>query len=279
MKMIELNNNYKIPIMGLGTFLMAEKDLKKVVKQAIKIGYRLFDTAQMYKNEKALGEALKESNLKREKYYIVSKLMYHHSIEKTKELLDQSLKDLKTDYLDLFLIHWPNSDNKINIRTWKILEEYYQKGKFKAIGVSNFTRYQLTELLTEAKIKPVINQIEMHPALTQEPTHKFLKENKINLMGYGPFMRGNAFSSPYQEELEAVGKKYGLTAAQTIISWGLSRNIIMIPKTVTKERLIENFNASKVRLSLEDIIKINSLNRGKRFYTDPANTIHGKLIV
>lgn len=279
MKMIKLNNGYEIPKMGLGTFLMEEKKIEEVIDEAIKIGYRLFDTAQMYENEKALGKALNKNKLKREEYYLISKLMYHHSVEKTKELLDQSLKDLKTDYIDLFLIHWPNSDNKINIRTWKVLEEYYKKGKFKAIGVSNFTRYQLTELLKEANIKPAINQIEMHPALTQEPVHKFLKENNINMMGYGPFMRGKILENPYFKEIEKIGKKYNLTVFQTVIAWGLNRDIIMIPKTVTKSRLKENFQANDVKISEEDILKINNLNRGRRFYTDPPNTIHGKLIV
>lgn len=275
--MIKLNNGYKIPKIGLGTFLMTESEAKEVIPLAIETGYRLFDTAQMYDNEKALGKALKKSNLKREEYYIVSKLMYHHNENKTEEFILKSLKDLQTDYLDLFLIHWPNHDNKINLRTWKVLEKFYEKGVFKAIGVSNFTRYQLLELLKEAKVKPAVNQIEMHPLLNQEATFKFLKEKDIQLMGYGPFARGNIFKSPYKEAISEIGDKYNLTVAQAVVAWGANRNIIMIPKTVTKSRLDENFKAASVKLSQEDILKINSLNRGRRFYTDPANTIHGDL--
>lgn len=278
MLMITFNNGYKIPQMGLGTFLMKPEEVNDVITEAIDVGYRLFDTAQMYENEKAIGKALKNSKLKREEYYIVSKLMYHHDIEKTKKLLDKSLVDLETSYIDLFLIHWPNHNDKINIRTWKVLEEYYNKGKFKAIGVSNFTRYQLSKLLEEATVKPVVNQVEMHPALTQEPTEAFLNDLDIRLMGYGPLMRGGVFNSPYKEELETIGKKYNLNVAQTVIAWGLNRNIIMIPKTKTLSRLKENFLASKVKMSDSDILKINKLNRGRRFYTDPANTIHGPLI-
>lgn len=278
MKMIKLNNGYKIPQLGLGTFLMTEDEVKKVIPEAIKIGYRLFDTAQMYDNEAYIGEALKAVNLKRDEYYIVSKLMFHHSISKTKELIEKSLVDLKTDYIDLFLIHWPNHDDKINIRTWKVLEEYYKKGVFKAIGVSNFTRYQLLMLLEESSVIPAVNQVEFHPGLTQEPLERFLKAKNIQLMGYGPLMRGGVFETPFKETLEEVGKKHHATVAQTAIAWGLNRDVIMIPKTSTKERLKENFQAKDIKLSPEEVLKINGRNRGKRTYTDPANTIHNVLM-
>lgn len=278
MKMMKLNNGYEIPMLGLGTFLMTDEQAYETITNAIKIGYRLFDTAQMYKNEQGVGKALKESNLKREDYYLVSKLVFHHSIETTKKMIEQSLKDLKTNYIDLFLIHWPNHDSSINIRTWKVLEEYYKKGIFKAIGVSNFTRFQLLELLSEAEIIPAVNQIEMHPGLTQEPVKAFLNEKEIKLMSYGPLMRGGVFLSPYKETLDEVGSKYNLTTAQTVIAWGLNKDIIMIPKTVTTERLKENFMAFDVVMKEEDILKINKLNRGKRVYTDPANTTYGALL-
>lgn len=278
MKMMKLNNGYEIPMLGLGTFLMTDEQAYETITNAIKIGYRLFDTAQMYKNEQGVGKALKESNLKREEYYLVSKLVFHHSIETTKKMIEQSLKDLKTNYIDLFLIHWPNHDSSINIRTWKVLEEYYKKGIFKAIGVSNFTRFQLLELLNEAEIIPAVNQIEMHPGLTQEPVKAFLNEKEIKLMSYGPLMRGGVFLSPYKETLDEVGSKYNLTTAQTVIAWGLNKDIIMIPKTVTTERLKENFMAFDVVMKEEDILKINKLNRGKRVYTDPANTTYGALL-
>lgn len=277
MKMIKLNNGYKIPQLGLGTFLMTEDEVKDIIPEAIKVGYRLFDTAQMYHNEVYIGQALKNVNLKRDEYYLVSKLMYHHSVEKTKKLIEKSLADLQTDYIDLFLIHWPNHDDKINIRTWKVLEEYYKKGVFKAIGVSNFTRYQLLKLLEEATVIPAVNQVEFHPGLTQEPLEKFLKSKNIQLMGYGPLMRGGVFQEPYAKTLEEIGKKHHASIAQIAISWGLNRDVIMIPKTSTKKRLKENFQSKDIKLSLEEISKINKLNRGRRVYTDPANTIHNIL--
>lgn len=277
-KMIKLNNGYYMPKLGLGTFLMTEEEVMTVIPEALKVGYKHIDTAQMYNNEKAIGKALKASGIKRNKYFITSKLMYHHSINKTKELIEQSLKDLQTNYIDLFLIHWPSHNNEINIRTWQVLEEYYEKGIFKAIGVSNFTRYQLTELLKEAKIKPAVNQVEMHPALTQEPLKDFLDNLNIQMISYGPLMRGGVFESPYLESLNEIAQKYNSTIPQLVIAWGLKRNIMMIPKTSSKQRLKENYNALNVNITNEDMLKINSLNRGRRVYTDPANTIHNKLI-
>lgn len=275
--MIKLNNGYKMPRLGLGTFLMTDEQAQVIIPEALKVGYKHIDTAQMYNNEKGIGKALKASGAKRNTYYITTKLMYHHSVNKTKELIEQSLKDLQTDYIDLFLIHWPNHDNKINIRTWKVLEEYYEKGIFKAIGVSNFTRYQLLELLKEAKVKPAVNQIEMHPALTQEPVKKFLDKLDIKAISYGPLMRGGVFESPYVEVLGEIAEKYNVSIAQLVVAWGLKRGFMMIPKTTTKARLQENYDSLKIDLSDEDVLKINSLNRGRRFYTDPANTIHNVL--
>ncbi len=276
--MIKLNNGYMMPKLGLGTFLMTEEEALNIIPMALKTGYKHIDTAQMYNNEMAIGKALKASGINRSEYFITSKLMFHHTVGKTRSLIEQSLKDLQTDYIDLFLIHWPNHDNAINIRTWKVLEEYYKKGVFKAIGVSNFTRYQMIELLKHADVVPAANQIEMHPGLSQQPTKEFLDNLDIRLISYGPLMRGGVFEKPYKETLEILADKYKATIPQIVIAWGLKRGIMMIPKTKTEERLQENFDALKVDLSEEDVLLINSLNRGKRVYTDPANTIHNKLI-
>ncbi|NLN51042.1 MAG: aldo/keto reductase [Acholeplasmataceae bacterium] len=278
MKMISFYNGYQIPQLGLGTFLMSPEQAEATVIEAIKVGYRHFDTAQMYQNEVAIGNELKKSGLKREEYYLTTKLGNHHSVEVTKKKIEQSLKDLKTNYVDLFLIHWPNHDLEINLRTWRVIEEYYKKGVFKAIGVSNFTRYQMDNLLEKAVIKPMANQIETHPALSQVPTKKYLDEREIRLISYAPLMRGHFNESPYFEVLAEIANNHKATIAQIAIAWGLNREIIMIPKTVTKSRLIENFAARKIVLTANEMEQIFALNRGRRYYTDPANTIHGDLL-
>ncbi len=277
MKYIKFYNGYEIPQFGLGTFLMSDEEATKVITEALKVGYRHFDTAQMYQNEAAIGKALIRSGLARNEYYITSKLAKHHSTEETKRLIEQSLKDLQTDYLDLFLIHWPNHDDKINLRTWRVFEYFYKKGVFKAIGVSNFTRYQLEQLLKKAKIKPMVNQIEVHPGLSQVPVKAYLDHKNIKLMSYGPLMRGGLKSEPFKEVLEEIGAKHNASKEQIAIAWGINRGILMIPKTVTPSRLKENFKAKDIKLSDEEMDLIFSLNNGKRVYTDPANSTYGRL--
>lgn len=277
--MIKLSNNYELPNLGLGTFLMNDDaETKRVILEAIEIGYRHFDTAQMYLNEHAIGDALLASGLKRSEFFITTKLNRHHSKAKTRELIYKSFADLKVDYIDLLLIHWPNHDDKINIQTWEVFEEFYEKGLVKAIGLSNFTRYQMEQLIPHVKIKPHVNQVEMHPGLSQVNLIKYLNDHGIQLMGYGPLMRGNLFNEPYFSVLDKIAKKYKASIAQIAIAWGLAKNVIMIPKSVNKERLEENFNASKIILKEEDIKLIDKLNTGRRMYADPANNVYGNFI-
>lgn len=277
MKMIKFYNGFEMPQLGLGTFLMKEDEAIKTVLEAIKVGYRHFDTARMYENEKAIGKALKQSGLKREEFFITTKIHEHHSIEKTRILIEEALENLEVDYIDLLLIHWPNQDDEINIRTWKIFEEYYKKGVLKAIGVANFTRYQLLQLIENTEVKPMVNQIETHPALTQKAMAKFLKENDIVHMGYGPLMRGHLQEEPFIDCLTKIGDSHNVSPYSIAIAFGLNRGMMMIPKTVTKERLITNFETQSITLSKEELNEIFLLNQGKRYYTDPTNNEHGKL--
>lgn len=277
--MIKLRNGVLIPQLGLGTFLMNDtNETKEVIKNALEIGYRHFDTAQMYKNEDAIGEALSKSGLKREEYYLTTKLHGHHSVVETERLIDESLKKLKTDYLDLLLIHWPNHDKNINLQTWRVFEKYYEKGKVKAIGVSNFTRFQLAELIAEAKVVPHVNQVEHHPNLSQIPLKDYMDKHGIQLMGYGPLMRGKLFDEPIKDIFEPIANKHNASIPQIAISWGLHKGLIMIPKTVTKERLVQNFMAKEIKLDENDIKAIDSINRGRRLYSDPANNVYGVFI-
>lgn len=277
--MIKFYNGNKMPILGLGTFKMKDESiLKDVIKEAYRLGYRHFDTAKMYENEHMIGMAIKENNIKREEIFITTKIHYHYSKAVTKAKILDSLKKLNTDYIDLLLIHWPNHDDEINYRTWQVFEEAYELGIVKNIGVSNFTRYQLTELMKRAKVKPVVNQVEMHPGLSQKPLNEFLLEHDIKLISYGPLMKGRVFEEPYKSVLSEIALKHNVSLAQVVIAWGLSRKIVMIPKTETISRLKENFDASKIVLDSDDLNKIDKLNTGIRVYSDPSNNVYGKII-
>ncbi|HHT55722.1 MAG TPA: aldo/keto reductase [Acholeplasma sp.] len=272
MKKIKLNDNCQIPILGLGTFKNNdEKTVVKTILSALKIGYRHIDTAKAYHNEKYIGNALKLSELKREEYFLTTKIKIHPNQDVVRKLINESLKDLQTKYLDLVLIHWPSHDHNLNYETYQVLEEYYEKGIIKSIGVSNFSIHHLKELILRAKIKPQINQVELHPGLNQLPLQKFLISENIALQSYGPFMKGNVFTGSYFDTLNEIAKKYDATIAQIVIAWGLNRNIIMIPMSTNPINLASNFLAKNIKLTEEDIEKINNLNAGRRVYTDPDN--------
>ncbi len=271
---MKLNNGVLMPNLGLGTFLMTDEEALEIIPKALEIGYRHIDTAQMYGNEEAIGKALKTVNLKREEYFITTKLQPKYlGYESALREINNSLDKLDLDYIDLILIHWPSQDYQINSETWKAFEELYEAKKVRAIGVSNFNIHHMDALLKTAKIKPMVNQIEMHPGLQQETQAKYLKSHNIKMISYGPFMRGEVFvkEGRYFETLNEIAKKYQKTVAQIIIAWGLQRNIFMIPKTKTADRLQENFEAQFIKLTEEEMESIKALNRGRMVYTDPDN--------
>lgn len=271
-----LANGIKMPLFGLGTFLAQNgESAYHAVLYALKVGYRHIDTAQLYQNEESVGQAIKDSKIKREDIFITTKQKYHSNIENMQKMFDESLSKLQTDYVDLYLIHWPNQDKKINQQTWAFFEKIYKEGKAKAIGVSNFTKSHLRDLLETAKIKPMVNQVECHPGLTQVPLKAYLDEENIALESYGPFMKGGIFESPFKEKLETIANKYQATIPQIVIAWGINQGIIMIPKSVTEERILENFKGKDIKLTKEEILEINGLNRGKRVYSDPDNSPWG----
>ena len=276
MNTITLANGIKMPQLGLGTFLVPDGQVAyETVYHALKIGYRHIDTAQMYQNEASVGQAIIDAKIPREEIFITTKQRGHSTLKKMRESFEESLKKLQTDYVDLYLIHWPNHDKRINQQTWSLFESLYQEGKVKAIGVSNFQRHQLEDLFETATILPMVNQVELHPGLSQVPLKAYLDRKNIMIESYGPFMKGGVFEGIWGEALSKIAHKHQKTIAQIVIAWGLARGILMIPKSVTKERIEENFHAKDIILDAEDMDIINGLNRGKRVYTDPDNSPWG----
>lgn len=274
MKSITLNNGVIMPQFGLGTFKVeAGESAYQTVKTALKLGYRHIDTAIMYHNEEDIGRAINDSGIKREEIFVTTKILKLYNGDKAliKKDLEASLERLNIGYVDLILIHWPNYDYQINLSAYQVLEEMYSDKKYRAIGVSNFQIHHLDHLIKNAKVKPMVNQVELHPLLSQVGMQKYLKENNIALTSYGPFAKAKIFESPVKEQLEEVAKYYGATITQVIIAWGLQRGIIMIPKSVHEERLLENLEATKLVLTNEDMEKVSKINRGTRVYTDPDN--------
>lgn len=268
----KLSNGVVMPMFGLGTFRVAPgESAYETVKYALSVGYRHIDTAQMYQNEESVGKAIFDSKIPRNEIFITTKQLIHSSVENMEKAFEESLRNLKTDYVDLFLIHWPNHNKAINQQTWAFFESLYEKKKVRAIGVSNFQRHHLLDLFETAKIKPMVNQVELHPGLNQMPLQGFLNDQGIAIESYGPFMKGGIFEEPYREKLEEIAKRYDATITQVVIAWGLKRGIIMIPKSVTPSRILENYQGQFLKLSEDEIDEINALNRGKRVYTDPDN--------
>lgn len=274
MKYRKLSNGVEMPVIGLGTFLIEDgTSVTGTVLKALEVGYRHIDTAYMYHNEHGIGEAITQSGIDRKELFITTKV--NSKAMGNKEALlrsfEESLSKLQTDYVDLLIIHWPSHDPKINQITWAFLEELYEAKKVRAIGVSNFQKHHLEELMKTAKIKPMMNQVELHPGLNQVPLQNYLESERIAITSYGPLMKGQVFEEPYKTALEEIATRYHASIAQIIIAWGIKRNVYMIPKSVNEKRLIENLAAMEIDLSEEDVLKINSLNKGRRVYTDPDN--------
>lgn len=268
-----LNNGISMPLLGLGTFRAEEGDQTyQAVLAALHTGYRHIDTAQAYNNEASVGKAISDSGLSREELFITTKLGAKNlGYQKAKDELNGSLKKMNLDYIDLYLIHWPSHNPELNKETWRAFEELYFEGKVKAVGVSNFQKHHLMELLKFAEVKPCVNQVELHPGLQQWPLEAYCASEGIHLVSYGPLMKGEVFEMPVLQEL---AKKYNKSVPNIIARWGIQRGIFMIPKSVTKERIVDNFNIFDFYLTDEDMAAIKSINRGKRVYTDPDNAPH-----
>lgn len=269
MKNVILNNGIEMPMLGFGVYQVTDYNECKIsVLQAIDAGYRHIDTAAAYMNEKAVGDAIRESGLAREKFFVTTKLwIQDQGYNETKIAFEKSLQRLGFDYLDLYLIHQPFGDV---YGSWKAMEELYQDGRIRAIGVSNFLPDRLMDLIIHNKIVPAINQIETHPFFQQIETYKFLREQNVQLESWGPFAEGknHLFSN---ELLTEMGQRYHKSVAQIVLRWLLQRGIVVIPKSVNKERISENINVFDFELKEDDMQKITSLDMERSAFFDHRN--------
>ena len=269
---VKLNNGVEIPWIGLGVFKVKNGDeVVSSVKAAIKNGYRSIDTAAAYGNEEGVGEgireALKENNLSREDLFITSKIWNaDQGYESTLTAYKNTLKKLGLDYLDLYLIHWPVAGKYKD--TWRALETLYKDKKVRSIGVSNFHVHHLQDLLKDAEVVPVIDQVEFHPCLAQKELRQFCKDKGIQFEAWAPLMQGHLFENPI---LKGIAERYGKSIAQVIIRWDLQNHVVTIPKSTKEHRIIENSSVFDFNLTKEDLEQIDSLNEDRRVGSDPDN--------
>ncbi|MFA1778890.1 aldo/keto reductase [Bacillus amyloliquefaciens] len=267
-----LHNGVEMPWFGIGVFKVEEgAELVNAVKTALVHGYRSVDTAAIYGNEEGVGEGirqgLQEAGLKRKDIFVTSKVWNADlGYEETLKAFDTSLEKLGLDYLDLYLIHWPVEGKYID--AWRALETLYRDGRIKAIGVSNFQIHHLKHLMKETEIKPMINQVEYHPRLTQKELLAFCTEQGIQLEAWSPLMQGQLLDHPVLQE---IAEKYGKSAAQVILRWDLQNGVITIPKSTKKHRIEENANVFDFELSADDMKRIDDLNENLRVGPDPDN--------
>ena len=261
-----LNNGIKMPMVGFGVFQIHDaKTTQTVVEEAIKTGYRLIDTAQVYGNEEAVGKAIKDSGVPREELFITTKLwISDFSYEAAKDAFNESLRRLDLDYVDLYLLHQPFGDI---FRAWRALEELYKEGKIKAIGVSNFKPDQLANLATFNEVTPAVNQIELHVFNQKEDEQAYMLSKGVQTESWGAFAEGqfDVFNNPVLKE---IAEKYSKTTAQVMLRWQLQRGIVSLSKSANPERVRQNFDIFDFELSREDMDKIATLNTNTTVFSD-----------
>ena len=259
-----------IPQLGLGVYKVENELAAPLVAHALENGYRLIDTASMYENEVGVGQGIRDSGLAREEVIVATKFwMDGLGFEATLKEFDKSLKALKLDYLDLYLIHWPAPKRGLlYVDSWKAMEKLKNEGVIRSIGVCNFHTHHIDEILKVAEHVPVLNQIELHPWLTQEKVLEYDSSHKIVTQAWSPLARGNILEEPM---LEALAKKHGKSVAQVVLRWHIQRGVAVIPKSNSKERIIENMNVFDFELSEEQMASITALNTNSRTGVDPED--------
>ncbi len=266
MQTVKLNNGVEMPILGFGVYQIPDhNECERVVSEALEVGYRLIDTAQAYFNEEAVGSAIKNSGIDRKEIFLVSKIWVSNGgYEKAKASIDESLKKLQTDYLDLMLIHQPFNDY---YGTYRAMEEAYKAGKLRAIGVSNFYPDRFLDLSHFVEIQPMINQVETHVFQQQKRAKEIMKEHNTQIMSWGPFAEGK--NNYFQNEiLKEIGTKYGKSTAQVALRFLTQEGVVVIPKSTHKNRMEENFNIFDFELTEDDLNKIRTLDTGKSLFCD-----------
>lgn len=267
MKQIELNNGVQMPQIGLGVWQAKDgQEVANAIHWALDSGYRHIDTARIYKNEEGVGQAIRTATLDRDQIFLTTKI-WNMDIrtERTTKALHESLARLQTDYVDLMLLHWPVDNFE---QAWLALEEAYNEGKTKAIGLSNFMPEQIERIVEIGSVVPAVNQIEYHPYLTQQDVAQTCEKYDIAITAWSPLMQGSFKTEGLFENIAAI---HGKTAAQVVLRWGIQRGVIIIPKSTNQGRIQENFDLFDFELSTEEMEQINALERGQRFGPDPRN--------
>jgi 2,5-diketo-D-gluconate reductase A len=264
---ITLNNGVEIPQLGFGVYQVPPEQTREATLLALETGYRHIDTAQMYRNEKGVGQAVRACGLDRSEVFVTSKLNNgHHAYDDALKAFDGTLAELDIEYVDLFLIHWPLPKVGDFVETWTALEEVYRSGRARAIGVSNFKQHHLRRLLAETTVVPAANQVEIHPYLTQDDVRAFDAEHGIATQAWSPIAQGKVLDDPV---IVRIAERLGRTPAQVTLRWHIQRGDIVFPKSVTPERVRENAAIFDFELTPADISDITALNRDERTGPDP----------
>ncbi|MED0657106.1 aldo/keto reductase [Anoxybacillus ayderensis] len=264
-----LHNGVRMPWLGLGVYKVQEGDeVIRSVRTALEVGYRHIDTAAFYENEEGVGQAIRESGIRREEVFVTTKVWNSdQGYESTLKAFHTSLKKLGFDYIDLYLVHWPVKEKYKE--TYKALEKLYKDGFVRVIGVSNFQIHHLEHILADCEIKPMVNQVEFHPRLTQKELLAFCKQHQIQLEAWSPLMRGGELLN--EPTLVDIAQKYEKTPAQVILRWDLQHEVVTIPKSVTPQRIAQNANIFDFTLTKEEMDAIDALNENRRIGPDPDN--------
>lgn len=255
-----------MPLLGLGVFRSKEgPEVETAVKCALEAGYRSIDTAAIYRNETGVAKAILESGVPRSEIFLTTKVWNSdQGYESTFRAFDESLEKLKTDYIDLYLIHWPKGD--LSAETWRAMEELYEQGRIRAIGVSNFLVHHLEHLLEKVRIVPMVNQVEFHPELMQPDLMKFCQDRQIQLEAWRPIMEGKVNELQVFQELSV---KYNKSPVQLVLRWDIQKGVVTIPKSVTPDRIVHNADIFDFELSADDVAKIDQLDKHARMGADP----------